>query len=110
VEREFKSCEFVEGPAIQGSDPEGIFASHLNFVGYTNISKIFVAQEIKENKSPESVISTNVKNMKNDKSKVRQRPKGKSPSKVSTRPNYPSRPSSSSRKMSLGKKHNYWRE
>lgn len=31
VEGEYKLCEFVEGPAIQGFDPKGIFVSHLNF-------------------------------------------------------------------------------
>ena len=41
--------------------------------------------------------------MKHDKSKIKHKPKGASPSKVSTQSNRPSHPSSSSRKMSLRK-------
>ena len=50
--REFEICEFIEGLAVQGFDPKGIFVAHLNFVGYTNISEIFVPQGIKGNRIP----------------------------------------------------------
>ena len=44
VAREFETCEFIQGPAVQGFDPEGIFVAHLNFFGYTNISKKIIPQ------------------------------------------------------------------
>ena len=103
VGREFEGCEFVEGLVVQGFDPKGIFVSHLNFVGYTNISKIFVPQEIQENRSPKTVVSTNVKRMEHDKSKIRQRSQGESPSKAATQQYCSSCPSSTDRKMSLRK-------
>ena len=64
VAREFDIFEFVKGPTIHGFDPEGNFVAHLNFVGYTNLSKIFVPQEVEENRSPKTLISTNVRKMK----------------------------------------------
>ena len=70
VEREFETHGFVEGPLIQGFDLEGISVAHLNFVGYIDFSKIFIPWEIKENRSPEIVINTNVK-VKINKSKIR---------------------------------------
>ena len=47
--REFKSCEFVEGPLVRRFNPEGIFVVHLNFVGYSNLIESFVPQEIEGN-------------------------------------------------------------
>lgn len=70
VTREFETCEFSEGPAIQGFDLEGIFMAHLNFIGYTNLFEIFIPWEIQENRSPETIISTNVK-VKHSKLKIR---------------------------------------
>ena len=61
VAREFETCEFVEGPIFRRFDPEGVFVAHLNFDGYTNIPKIFVPQERKENRIPEIVVNTNAK-------------------------------------------------
>lgn len=52
VVREYEICEFVEGPAGRGFDLEGIFKAHLNFVGYSNLSKIFVPQEIEGSRIP----------------------------------------------------------
>ena len=43
VEIEFDICEFVEGLVVQGFEPKHIFVAHLNFVSYTNLSKIFVS-------------------------------------------------------------------
>ena len=54
--------------------------AHLNFVGYINISEIFVAQEIEENKIPKIVVSINAKKMKHNNSKIRERPEGEYPS------------------------------
>ena len=42
VVREFETCEFVEGLVLRRFDHEGILVAHLNFVGYTNLSEIFV--------------------------------------------------------------------
>lgn len=70
VAREFEGIEFIEGPALQGFDPEGIFVANLNFLGYTNIFEIFVPQEIQENKIPKTMVRINVKSMKHDKSKI----------------------------------------
>ena len=47
--RDYDFCEFVQGPTVKGLDREGIFVSHLNFVGYSNLTKIFIPQEIQGN-------------------------------------------------------------
>jgi hypothetical protein len=46
VARKIETCEFVEGPAIQGFDPKDVFIAHLNFLSYINLSKIFLPREI----------------------------------------------------------------
>ena len=46
VARDYELCEFVQGPTVQEFYPEGIFVSHLNFVGYSNLSGIFASWEI----------------------------------------------------------------
>ena len=84
VEREFETCEFSEGLVVQGFDLEGIFVAHLKFDGYTNVFEIFEPREIEEIRSPETMVSTNIINMKKDESKIRQSPEGGSPSKVAT--------------------------
>ena len=58
--------------------------AHLIFVGYTNIFEIFVPQEIEGNRSLEIVVGTNVKNLKHNKFKTKQRTKGESPSQVAS--------------------------
>lgn len=87
AKREFDISEFVEGPIIQGFSLEGIFVAHSNFVGYRNLSKIFVPQEIEGNIFPETVINTNVKKLKHNNPKTKQRPKGESPSQAISQPN-----------------------
>lgn len=68
VAKEYEICEFVEGPTLQGFDPEGISVAHLLFVGDSNLNKIFVPQEIEGNNGiPKIVISTNVKKLKHSK-------------------------------------------
>ena len=62
--REYGIYEFVEGLAIRGFDPEGIFIAHLNFVGYSNVTEILVPREIEGNDGiPEIVITSNAKKL-----------------------------------------------
>ena len=73
--------------------------AHLKFIGYTNISEIFEPQEIKENRIPKTVVSTNVRKMKKYESKIRKMAKGESLSKDCSKPSHHSRLSSSNIKM-----------
>ena len=42
VAKEFETCEFIEGPVVQGFDPKGTFVAHLNFIVYTNVFEIYI--------------------------------------------------------------------
>lgn len=69
VARECEICDFVEGPRVRGFDPKGIFVAHLNFVGYSNLIKIFIPQDIEGNIwILKTFIRTNVKKFKDNKS------------------------------------------
>lgn len=84
---EFEIYEFIEGPVVQVFYPKCIFVAHLNFVGYTNLSKNFTPQEVEGDKSLEFVINTNVNKLKHSKSKTWKIPQGESPSQVVSHPN-----------------------
>lgn len=85
---------------------------HLNFVGYSNFTEIVVPQEIEGNtRSPKTVISTNMKNLKHSKSKTKLRPERESPFQDASqldRPTYSCSPSRrvSQRKFTTTREHN----
>ena len=58
--------------------------THLKFIGYNNISEIFEPREIKENRCLETMVSTNVRNMNQDESNIRQMLEGDYPSKIAS--------------------------
>ena len=92
--------KFVEGPTIQGFDLEGVFVALLNFFGYTNLSEIFIPHEIEENRSSETLISTNLKKLKHSESKIKKILEGESPSQDASHAKRSSCLSFSSRRMS----------
>jgi hypothetical protein len=81
VSRDYEFCVFVQGQAVKGFDSEGIFVAHLNFVGYSNLTGIFTPQEIEGDiGNRETVINTNIKKLKQIKSKTSNRLEEESPS------------------------------
>ena len=94
---EFEVCEFIEGKVF---DVEGIFVYHLIFFGYTNLSKIFMPQEVEGDKIPENIVSTNVMKLKHINWNTQQRTDREFPYQAASYPNRPSHPSSSNRRIS----------
>lgn len=76
--------------------------AHLNFVGYNDLPKIFIPQEVKGDIIPSIVVIANVNKLKYN-SKTQQRPEGESPSQVLSQPSRPSSPSSSNKRISQRK-------
>ena len=72
--RYYEFYEFIQGPTVKGFDTEGIFVAHLNFVEYSNLTKIFTPQEIEGNLwIPKIVTKTNVKYKKLKQTKTKTR-------------------------------------
>ena len=106
VARDFELCEFIQAPTVRGFNPKGVFTAHLNSIGYSNLTKIFIPLENEGNpRNPKTIINANVKSkkLKQSKPETRQRPKCESPSQVGSQSYYPICPSSSNIRVSYRK-------
>ena len=48
VARDFEIFEFIQTLVIKYFDPEGVFMAQLNYVGYSNLTRILVYKKLIE--------------------------------------------------------------